>query len=475
MLRQILMNSTQMMGKKFEDQKYRYLFFYPTYFFTTETAEFLRVAYSQIKQINFKSVRDELIKFPEGKVNFQTSDFQCLGDLLLRVNDIDSNDVDKLEEDKETIDKIIEEDEDEEENTTNPKDRVFRIHYPDNTPITFFFMGLDPGRVPAKKKPSDTQSWVMPTLLSLVLPLVFDVKVIVSESPIPIHTSAIDFPETVFLDAPHQTLALLTKKKALRRNHILPTLQRLIAAYTIHLDVNSSTKDYYNWGALTGMVRDLETSSLYVFDFLNRWLRKQDKLDITPYGRREIYFAFYKYFEPNGGSMSQAIELVKLYRNFYRAKSRSAKSNAILKPIEVAARTLIETRKSGNLYNSKEALSEVVASEVAALMQRVHNRNAEGKPTLVFLDGKWRRALSPEQEREQIAEFASYFVNNLFFSEYKGDRTRLTGKQLNLLKSVCEFLYRREDDLEKAQSKVTEEEPEELISEEVISEDDNTN
>jgi CRISPR-associated protein Csc3 len=40
MLRQILMNQTQAVGKRFEDGKYRYLYFYPTYYFTPETDTF---------------------------------------------------------------------------------------------------------------------------------------------------------------------------------------------------------------------------------------------------------------------------------------------------------------------------------------------------------------------------------------------------------------------------------------------------
>jgi CRISPR-associated protein Csc3 len=229
----------------------------------------------------------------------------------------------------------------------------------------------------------------------------------------------------------------------------LPALRRLVAAYSIHLDVNNTSKDYYNWGALTGVARNLQTTPLYVFDYLNAWLRKQDTLDVAPAGRRAVYFDFYLRFDPEGEAMSHVQELVRRYREFYRAKRRNAKSNAILKPIEVAARALEETRKSGGVYASPEALTEAVAAEVSALMSRVRSRTAEGKPTFAFIDGRWRRALTPEQERQKAYEFAEYFVKELFIKEYSGDRTRLTGKQLNLLKSACEFLYRRADDEEK--------------------------
>ncbi|HAG85268.1 MAG TPA: type I-D CRISPR-associated protein Cas10d/Csc3, partial [Cyanobacteria bacterium UBA12227] len=62
MLRQILMNQTQAVGKKFEDGKYRYLYFYPTYYFTPETNKFLQKAYTGIAQTRFDtSIRNHFI------------------------------------------------------------------------------------------------------------------------------------------------------------------------------------------------------------------------------------------------------------------------------------------------------------------------------------------------------------------------------------------------------------------------------
>jgi CRISPR-associated protein Csc3 len=62
MLRQILMNQTQAVGKRFEDGKYRYLYFYPTYYFTPETNKFLQKAYTGIAQTRFDtSIRNHFI------------------------------------------------------------------------------------------------------------------------------------------------------------------------------------------------------------------------------------------------------------------------------------------------------------------------------------------------------------------------------------------------------------------------------
>nr|WP_041235261.1 hypothetical protein [Dactylococcopsis salina] len=61
-------------------------------------------------------------------------------------------------------------------------------------------------------------------------------------------------------------------------NHPSP-LNALTAAYTIHLDVNPKrSKSGYNpnWGKLSELATDLETSPLYVFSYLKQWTRGKE-------------------------------------------------------------------------------------------------------------------------------------------------------------------------------------------------------
>ncbi|MFB8797560.1 MAG: type I-D CRISPR-associated protein Cas10d/Csc3 [Microcoleus sp.] len=51
-----------------------------------------------------------------------------------------------------------------------------------------------------------------------------------------------------------------------------------------------------------------------------------------------------------------------------------------------------------------------------------------------------------EEEREAILEFARYFVEEVFEQSFAGDRARLAGRQINLIRDTCEFLYRLEND-----------------------------
>jgi CRISPR-associated protein Csc3 len=148
--------------------------------------------------------------------------------------------------------------------------------------------------------------------------------------------------------------------------------------------------------------------------------------------------------------MNKCEEIVRRYREFYRAQRRNAKEKAILAPLDTAVETIQETRKSGGLFASPEALTVVVAAEVSRLMVRVRANRGEGKPRLTFIDGSWTRALTPEQERQKVYEFAEYFVKELFIKDYSGDRAHLVGRELEMLRKNCEFLYRRADDQEVA-------------------------
>lgn len=420
MLRQILMNNTNATGGDFEGRKYRYLYLYPAYFFTPETNKFLHLAYSGIYRSRFDAdIRKHLVS--ENLADFSLKNYQQIDSLLIQ------------------------------ENLNSEEDRTFKLSYPSDQPITFFFMALPPG-----KDATDTESWVMPAWLALALPLILDVKTVVSESPVPPFISGADFEKTVILDGEHQAIRSLIKQDEYRLDSILPRpsndrqfspLNALSAAYSIHLEVNRKKDGNPDWGKLSDLARDLETSPLYVFHYLNKWLRKQDKIESVPIAKIRLYFDFYYYFEPEGGTMNQIRQLTELYRRFYRAKSQFAKANAILKPIDECADVILKVDKA--LMTDNESLTDLIAGRLAKLMNNVRRRTAEGKPTLAYVDGKWKPALTSEEERQAIYEFSKYFVEVIFQGSFKGDRARLAGTQLNLIRDTAEFIYRLADDEER--------------------------
>lgn len=432
MLRQILMNQTQAVGKRFEDGKYRYLYFYPTYYFTPETNKFLQKAYNGIAQTRFDtSIRNHFIS-KDLQANLEKDNYQSVDTFII------------------------------DENLAAEKDRTFKLSYPEDQPLTFYFMALPPGR-----DSTDTESWVMPTWLAFAFPMILDVKTVVSESPIPPFNDGAEFEESVFLDSAPHAFRALVRKDRFRLDYILEGWQEnntqypaplnvLTAAYAIHLDVNArQTKTGYdaNWGKFTELAKDFETSPLYVFAYLNRWVRNQG-VETARIEKIRLYaYHFYPCFDPDvqyDKNMEQLIVVVKsslnhpqkltdLYRRFYRANKRySPKSNAVLKPIDIAAETILKAESS--VFHG-ETLVAAVAAEVFKLMDRVHASTAEGR---------WVMS-KREEERQAVLEFAKYFVEEVFEKSFASDRARLAGRQLNLIRDTCEFLYRLADDKENAE------------------------
>lgn len=454
MLRQILMNQTQAVGKRFEDGKYRYLYFYPTYYFTPETNKFLQKAYSNIAQTRFDTnIRN----------HFVTKDFQA----HLERDRYQTVDAFLIDEDLEHKKSLPETD------PNHKRDRTFKLSYPEDQPLTFYFMAMPPGR-----DSTDTESWVMPSWLAFAFPMILDVKTVVSESPIPPFNDGAEFEESVFLDSAPHAFRVLVGRDRFRLDSILQgwtttdgikhpaPLNVLTAAYAIHLDVNAKQgKGGYepNWGRLSELAKDFETSPLYVFSYLNRWVRNQG-VETARIEKIRLYaYRFYPCFDPYSNfdvNLEELIvgeespinhpqKLTELYRRFYRAQKRyNAKANAILKPIDTAADTILKAELS--IFQG-ETLVAAVAAEVFKLMDRVHASTAEGRWVIS----------NREDERQAVLDFARYFVKDVFEGAFAGDRARLAGRQINLIRDTCEFLYRLEQDKEnrelKAKGEATEE------------------
>ncbi len=446
MLRQILMNQTQAVGKRFEDGKYRYLYFYPTYYFTPETNSFLHRAYSAIAQTRFDtSIRNHFIS-KQLDANFSREKYQTVDAFL-------------MEEDLAQRKQLPDDD------PNFKRDRTFKLAYPDDKPLTFYFMALPPGR-----DSTDTESWVMPSWLAFAFPIILDVKTVVSESPIPPFTDGAEFEESVFLDSAPHAFRTLVGHDRFRLDFILEgwtddsglkhpsPLNTLTAAYAIHMDVNAKQgKGGYdaNWGRFTELAKDLETSPLYVFSYLAKWNRGQNANAPSPQKIKLYAHHFYPCFDPYAtydfdkekwtltpdSSLNHPKKLTDLYREFYRANKRyDAKANAVLKPIDIAADTILKAETS--MFHD-DALVTVVAAEVFKLMDRVHNSTAEGRWVIS----------NREEERQRVLDFARYFVVDVFEKAFAGDRARLAGRQLNLIRDTCEFLYRLAQDNENQELK----------------------
>ncbi|MFP4440697.1 MAG: type I-D CRISPR-associated protein Cas10d/Csc3 [Chloroflexaceae bacterium] len=447
MLRQLLMKRGRESGKNFEGRRLRYLFCYPTYFFTPETLKMLRLLHDRLRRVSFTALRRALL--PESaatlqQFNLNIATFQHLAPFLCTPAAITSDD----------------------------DDRLFRLRYEEREVITFGFIGIPPARSDAK----DAEAWVHPAFLALVLPLLLDVKVVAGEGMLPLFNEANELPETVAFDGAHTFIRYLcgvsfadetgeaqhTNATRLTLDDLGPALHRLTAAYLIHLDGNArgGAGGYdYRWNDLPALARDLATSPLYAFHYLKKGLRSGDS-DTIGGAKAALYLDLFTYLAPGGDpAMTHAQELTRRYRQFYRVNS--FRSNAILRPLSVAAKAMLDADPYA--YAEAPALIELIHGELHKMLQRIESNQ---------IDGYFPKGSTRESRDEAIAAFSAYLVNDVYVKAYGEDRSAFRGRQLNLLKNACEVIYlaeqRREKQERAAQGEPVDEPPDEASDESEI-------
>jgi len=409
MLRQLLMNRSNAVGSRFENRQIRYLSFYPTYFFSPETLEVFRFVHNRLQRISFTELRRQLINDTThngaANIRLNAATLQRLEPLLLSAKELSGSET----------------------------DRYARMHFPENEPITFYFLGIPPAGRDAK----DAEAWVHPAFLALLLPVCLDVKVVASASPLPLLLEADEMAETVFLDGPHPFVRYLIGQERINIDQVLPCLQRLAIGYLIHLDAHSrQTRGQwdYRWSDIPPLARDLAADSAYACYYLKQWQRNAG-VDTVPLSKARQYMTYIAYLGEGGKTMSHARTLVELSRQFYRARGYS--SNSILRPVAVVAKALLSADR--RLFD-REGLTEVVRGELRAFMERVQARQADG----------WLSPRGPEESPKEAAQrreeymrrFAEYFVGTIFYDTMRGDVAALRGRQLNLLRNAYETIYR---------------------------------
>lgn len=409
MLRQLFMNPSKASGGDVENQRLRYLFFYPTYFFTPETLRIVKELNDRLNKPSFIELRKFFIKGKglDATVDLSPPTLQRLEPFLL---------------------------------TLDPE-RNRDMRFADTEPQTFCFIGIQPPGREAK----DAEAWVHPAFLALLLPLCLDVKVVASEASLPLLTEAEDLPETVLLDAPHAFVRYLTQpvevsgsstglnglaeQPRFNIDQLLPTLQRLIVSYLIQIDANSGMGRSgfdYRWQDIPALARNLGSSPLYAFHYLKKWQRKE-KLEMLPVGKAALYLDYVTYLE-RSNPMSHARELTHLYRQFYRAKKYN--TNSVVRPLSLAAKIILEA--DSRLFPDRDSIRELVFSE---LQRRINKLQQDG---LAF----YPKGSTYESRAEAMQQFAGYLVDTIYYEVFRGDKSALRGKQLNLLSSACEAIYR---------------------------------
>lgn len=379
MLRQILIRSRwNLIGVKYEKVKIKWIYFYPSYFFTPETAKVIGAAYQNLKSLNFFDVRKKLHK--------------------------GISPMDLIELDEFLIDTEV---------PPTEEENLLKMDFGANDLATFYFCGIPT----LGKKPTDTESWAMPTFLGILSTLSFNAKVVVTESQVPLYHSVEEFKETLVFNAPHPFVTHILQKDRLRIDEVAPNLEKLAAVYDINIDAfRDGAKP--QWQHLNAVAGNIETDPLYVFHYLDV-LRRKNKWDSFPKPKDGDIFIperYLQFYETLGGDKMSLIEgIAERCFNFYGPDS--FKPNSVLKVI-----TLVEDV----IINSKPTIAEAdlkyqAAGEVHNLMERVRSNRAQG----------FARLNRPEQS-EAIQVFVDYFYAKVFRSDYDGQRAFLRAQRNRL-------------------------------------------
>ncbi len=379
MLRQIMIRSKlNLVGKGYDDVKIKWLYLYPSYFFTTETAEFAGAMYHRLKNLNFFDVRKALHKG-------------------MTVNDF-------INLDKMAIDTAIPSPDD---------DYLLKMEFDANDLATFYFCGIPtPG-----KNPTDTESWAVPTFLGLLMPLVFNTKVVVTESQIPLYHSSEEWKETVVLNAPHSFVRHILGEDKLRIDEIEPALRKVAASYDINIDVFQKDGKP-QWQHLNEIVRNIDTDPLYVFHYMEAFRRK-NKWDNFPKprdGEPSIPERYIQNYQHVGGDKMSFIEGVskrcfKFYSTYnHRTSRHNFTPNSVLKVI---------TRVEDVIINSEPKICPTdlkyqMIGEVNNLMRLIRSGSAQGG-----------YRLDRAEEASAIHDFVEYFYDEIFMVSYEGERALL--------------------------------------------------
>lgn len=398
-------------GKYLEEAKPVWFFLYPTYFFTPETASVVWYFVSQFQTLNVFGLRDWL-----RQSGFSLNAFLNYEEFLVAEEDLPR-----------TL-------------------RISRSRPPKYTECDhagFFFFPVEPivkrrpGRGP---KSTDTDSWAVPALLAVGIPLLLDVKAVVTPSFVPLFQSGADFREMTVLDGPHSFMGHVWERDRFRVDELEEALIKLLELYDLHLDVFAEGYDPH-WPQINAVAKDVATDPFYIFSYYERKERtrgaRQRKKGGQPTFKGissqdlERYLEIYHML---GGEINMGIigKLVDAYAAFYRARKLDS-AYGILRPLGTAMDVIVKS----DPHTERDDLLLLVTGAVHDDIDRVRADQAEGWIPL--------KTEEPEQKwfpllRQKIEEFGQMCVDDLFYSYCQGDRAVLR-ERMNRLRSAARFYY----------------------------------
>ncbi len=379
---------------KLEELKPVFLYIFPAYVYSPQTAAAIKLLVNNMKQINLWDVRKQWLE-----AGMDISALQSITWLT------DEAKLGRFKEDK-----------------YNKEDLPFMAM---NYTIT------------RGKTLSD--AWVQPAFIALSLSMLLGVKVIATSSSVPLYNSDSDFKESVILDAPASFWNLLGLSNSLRIQNFENAMQRLLIAYSLHLDTRSSPPDA-KWRDLIKTVREVTTNVLNIFCLATEALRRdKPKRDIPSQEEVKRYWQYAQFWvKQDNSEKNQGVYLMKLieklvqqYRLFYQA-NLSESSHTILLPISKALEMILSVPQDVDV-------DDLILQASGQVKDALERQEFYKRP--LMMDKSTDKATRQERELTAIHTFITICVRELFLELYKGDRALLQENR-NRIKSGAEFAYR---------------------------------
>jgi CRISPR-associated protein Csc3 len=387
-----------------EDRKPVQLYLYPTYFFTLETERVAKSFLMEMTDLNLFALRQHL----------RTEGFSF--DTFLRFDSFLGD-------------------------ASRPRRGVRTPAYRENEPAGLVFGSL----TPLGRHPTDTDTWIIPALLAIGIPLLLDVKVVATPSFSPLFSSGADFRETAVLDGPHTFISHVWRRARFRVDELEEALITLLELYDLHLDVFAEGYDPH-WPQLNAVAKDIATDPCYVFSYYERkervgrtQQRKKKRRGQLPTSKgisdRDLQ-RYLEIYRTLGGEANMGIfgKLVDAYTKFYRTRKLDS-TYAVLRPLGTAIDIIVKS----DPRTARDDLVLLVAGAVNDDIDRVRNDQAEGWIPL--------KIESPEQRwhpllRQKIEEFSRLCVDDLFYDYCHGDRAMLR-ERLKIVRPAANFYYQQ--------------------------------
>ncbi|WP_414526648.1 type I-D CRISPR-associated protein Cas10d/Csc3 [Nodularia chucula] len=277
-----------------------------------------------------------------------------------------------------------------------------------------------------------TDAWVTPAFLALALPILLGVKVVATSSPDPLYASDQEFNESVKLDGAAGFWQILGISQNMRIQDLSPVIERLLVAYSLHLDFRSSPPDA-RWQSFNGTARNLVTDVLNVFAIANEGFR-ETKREPSADDVQKIW-NYAQLWIKGDVKMQQKLQLierlVREYRQFYQVKVHES-SHAILLPIAKALEIILTVPEQ----ISRE---DIILQGAGQLKDAIERQEPYKRP--LIMDKSVEFTTRQEQELRAIHTFMTSCFDDLFLGVYLGDRALLQENR-NRIKSGAEFAYR---------------------------------